>query len=70
MLLAQPCGLHTLLAGLVRLGTAVGCNPTGKITSIMAGMIAGADCIGGQARRQVRHTKVGGYGVLLRGLFR
>jgi hypothetical protein len=34
MRLAQSCGLHTLLAGLVHLGTSVGCNLAGKITSI------------------------------------
>lgn len=45
MRLAQACGLHTLLAQLVRIGTSVGCNPAGKITSIIAGMVAGADCI-------------------------
>jgi len=43
--LAQSCGLHELLAGLVRLGTSVGSNPAGKITSIVAGMVTGADSI-------------------------
>lgn len=43
--LAQACGLAGLLAGLVRIGTSVGSNPAGKITTIIAGMIAGADCI-------------------------
>lgn len=45
MRLAQACGLHRLLAGLVCLGTSVGTNPAGKITSIIAGMMAGADSI-------------------------
>lgn len=45
MRLAQTCGLGVLLARLVSLGTSVGCNPAGKITSIVAGMLAGADCI-------------------------
>jgi hypothetical protein len=45
MRLAQTCGLGVLLAGLVRLGTSVGTNPAGKITSIIAGMVTGADCI-------------------------
>ena len=48
--LAQSCGLHELLAGLVRLGTSVGSNPAGKITSIVAiqprvrGSSAGCRC--------------------------
>lgn len=45
MRLAQACGPHTLLAGLVRWGASVGCHPAGKITLIIAGMVTGADCI-------------------------
>lgn len=45
MRLAQACGLAGLVAGLVRIGTSVGSNPAGKITTIIAGMLAGADCI-------------------------
>jgi hypothetical protein len=45
MRLAQACGLGGLVAGLVRIGTSVGSNPAGKITTILAGMLAGADSI-------------------------
>ena len=45
MRLAQVCGLAGLLARWVRIGTSVGTNPAGKITSIIAGMVTGADCI-------------------------
>jgi len=41
--LAQSCGLHGLVAKLVRIGTSVGSNPAGKITAIVAGMVTGAD---------------------------
>ncbi|MGH3801012.1 MAG: IS1380 family transposase, partial [Pseudonocardiaceae bacterium] len=45
MRLAQVCGLAGLLARWVRIGSSVGTNPAGKITSIIAGMVTGADCI-------------------------
>jgi hypothetical protein len=45
MRLAQDCGLMGLLARWVRIGTSMGTNPAGKITSIVAGMVTGADSI-------------------------
>jgi Transposase DDE domain group 1 len=45
MRLAQDAGLHELLAQRVRLGTSIGSNPAGKISTIVAGMVAGADSI-------------------------
>lgn len=45
MRLAQACGLVGLLARWVRIGTSVGTNPADKITSIIAGMVTGADSI-------------------------
>jgi hypothetical protein len=47
--LAEKAGLSELIEGKVRLGSnrvrSAGVNPAGKITSIIAGMAAGADCI-------------------------
>ena len=43
--LAQACGLHALLGGLVWIGTSIGSNPAGKISAIVAGMVTGADSI-------------------------
>lgn len=45
MRLAQEVGLPELVAERVRLGTSIGCNPAGKITAIVAGMVAGADSV-------------------------
>jgi hypothetical protein len=49
MALAEQAGLSALLAERVKLGTtrvaSAGVNPAGKVTSIIAGMAAGADCI-------------------------
>ncbi len=45
MRLAEDAGLHDLLSERVRLGTSIGCNPAGKVSSIVAGMIAGADSV-------------------------
>ncbi|MGH4010557.1 MAG: IS1380 family transposase [Pseudonocardiaceae bacterium] len=64
MRLAGVCGLHTLVARLVRLGTSVGSNPAGKITSVVAGMVAGADCI--DDLDVIRH---GGMGALSGGAY-
>lgn len=64
MRLAQACGLHMLLAQLVRIGTSVGSNPAGKITSIVAGMVTGADCI--DDLDVIRH---GGMGALFGGTY-
>ena len=45
MRLAQDAGLHDVVGQRVRLGTSIGSNPAGKIATIVAGMIAGADSI-------------------------
>jgi len=45
MRLAQDAGLHTLVADRVRLGTSIGINPAGKVATVVAGVVAGADCI-------------------------
>jgi hypothetical protein len=43
--LAESAGLAALVTDRIRLGISTGAHPGGKITSIVAGMIAGADCI-------------------------
>jgi len=45
MRLAQDTGLYDLVGESVRLPGSVGSNPAGKVASIVAGMIAGADSI-------------------------
>src|SRR5918992_1525480 len=45
MRLAQDAGLHEQVAARVRLGTSIGSNPGGKLATIVAGMVAGADSI-------------------------
>jgi len=45
MRLAQQAGLHDAVAGRVRLPTDKGANPAGKVATIVAGMLAGADSI-------------------------
>jgi hypothetical protein len=45
MRLAQQAGLHDAVADRVRLPTDKGANPAGKIATIVAGMLAGADSI-------------------------
>jgi len=45
MRLAQDAGLHEQVGQRVRLGSSVGSNPAGKIATIVAGMVAGADSI-------------------------
>src|SRR5881227_3450096 len=45
MRLAQDAGLHEQVGQRVRLGTSIGSNPAGKIATIVAGMVAGADSI-------------------------
>src|SRR6266571_2528443 len=83
MQLAEDTGLHDLVADAVQIDDppipSTGVNPAGKITSIVAGMAAGADSIDdldvlrqvyGHKKEGARfgHAKVGGYNVLLRGL--
>ena len=45
MRLAQQAGLHDAVADRVRLPTDKGSNPAGKVATIVAGMLAGADSI-------------------------
>jgi len=45
MRLAEQVGLHDAVAGRVRLPTDKGANPAGKLATIVAGMLAGADSI-------------------------
>jgi hypothetical protein len=45
MRLAQDAGLHAVVAGRVRVPGDKGSNPGGKVASIVAGMLAGADSI-------------------------
>jgi hypothetical protein len=45
--LAQRCGLHAVVAEQVRLGRPGGANPEVKVPALVAGMVAGADCIDG-----------------------
>jgi hypothetical protein len=45
MRLAETAGLAGLVSDRVRLGVSTGAHPDRKITSIVAGMIAGADCV-------------------------
>jgi hypothetical protein len=45
MRLAQDAGLHTRVADRVRLSGDKGANPGGKVATIVAGMLAGADSI-------------------------
>jgi hypothetical protein len=46
MRLAEQAGLRRLVAGKVLgLPPSVGANPAGKVATIVAGMVAGADCI-------------------------
>lgn len=43
--LAQRAGLHALVAQHVHIGAEGGANPQLKIPALVAGMVAGADCI-------------------------
>jgi hypothetical protein len=45
MRLAEQAGLHDAVAGRVRLPTDKGANPAGKVATIVAGMLTGADSI-------------------------
>lgn len=43
--LAAAAGLGRLVADRLRVGGPCGANPAGKVAAIVAGMVAGADCI-------------------------
>jgi Transposase DDE domain group 1 len=43
--LAQACDLPGIVAEKVHLGTSIGSNPGGKVSAIVAGMVAGADSV-------------------------
>jgi hypothetical protein len=45
MRLAESCDLPGIVAEKVHLGGSVGSNPAGKVSAIVAGMVAGADSI-------------------------
>jgi len=45
MRLAESADLRGLVRDKVRLPTSIGSNPAGKVSTIVAGMVAGADCI-------------------------
>src|SRR5439155_23050333 len=45
MRLAEACDLPGIVAEKVHLATSVGSNPAGKISAVVAGMVAGADSI-------------------------
>jgi hypothetical protein len=45
MRLAQSCGLHAVVSGRVRVPTHKGANASGKVATIVAGMLTGADSI-------------------------
>ena len=45
MRLAESCDLPGIMAEKVHLSTSIGSNPAGKISAIVAGMVAGADSI-------------------------
>jgi hypothetical protein len=64
MRLAQSCGLHGIVAERVRLPTHKGSNASGKVATIVAGMLTGADCI--DDLDVVRH---GGMAVLFGGVY-
>jgi hypothetical protein len=64
--LAERCGLAELIRRYLRIGGAVnsgGAFPAAKVMSVVAGMVAGADCIDGVDR--LRH---GGMGLLFDGV--
>jgi hypothetical protein len=64
MLLAQACDLAEIVAEKVDLGTSIGSNPGGKISAIVAGMVAGADSI--DDLNVIRH---GGMGSMFAGVY-
>jgi hypothetical protein len=61
--LAQRCGLHALVAQRVRIHAPGGASPEVKVPALVAGMVAGADCIDGMDL--LRH---GGMGRLFGGV--
>lgn len=64
MRLAESADLYGLVAEKVRLPTSIGSNPAGKVSTIVAGMVAGADCI--DDLDVVRH---GGMSTLFSGVY-
>ena len=45
MVLAQRCGLATLLAGRLKIAVKGGANAAAKVLALVAGMVCGADSI-------------------------
>jgi hypothetical protein len=64
MRLAQACDLHGLVAGRVHVPGHEGANPAGKVATIVAGMVAGADSID-----DLNITRHGGMGSLFAGVY-
>jgi hypothetical protein len=64
MRLAQACDLPGIVADKVHLPTSVGSNPAGKISAIVAGMLAGADSI--DDLNAIRH---GGMAAMFAGVY-
>ena len=66
--LAEQAGLSELIAGKVRLGSvrvrSAGVNPAGKLTSVIAGMCAGADSIA-----DLEVIRSGGMGSVFTGVY-
>src|SRR2546430_13827429 len=58
MRLAESCELPSIVARKVHLPTSVGSNPAGKISALVAGVVAGADSI--DDLNGVRHGGGGG----------
>jgi hypothetical protein len=64
MRLAERAGLHRAVAAKVHLPTDKGCNSAGKVATIVAGMVAGADSID-----DVNVARHGGMGSLFAGVY-
>ena len=64
MRLAQACDLHGIVGQKVRMPGDKGSNPAGKVATIVAGMVAGADSID-----DLNITRHGGMGSLFAGVY-
>jgi hypothetical protein len=64
MRLAELCDLPGIVAEKVDLGTSIGSNPAGKVSAVVAGMVAGADSI--EDLNVIRH---GGMGSMFAGVY-
>src|SRR5215471_9053728 len=64
MRLAESCHMPAIVAEKVDLGTSIGSNPAGKISAVVAGMVAGADSF--DDLNMIRH---GGMGSMFAGVY-